>query len=157
MPRSELGAHRSRASGSSNDERMSSLLRQHYLLRVLNSCNKSRERFVTHVTAKVFRSLLAPRDGETLLYTICVLGACCIPNSAVLPLKNETGTSVLQGVVTCWVCHITVLFVGFFPRKCTDSLLLCHIYAVALSSLCMESTSYDIFPFWMVFFLLCFK
>ena len=31
MPRSQQGSHRARASGSSNDERICSLLRQHYL------------------------------------------------------------------------------------------------------------------------------
>ena len=84
MPRSELGAYQSRASGSSNDECMSSLLRQHYLLRAFNNVNSNRKRSVTPVTAKVFRSLLAPKDGNMLLYTICVLGAGCILNSAVL-------------------------------------------------------------------------
>ena len=85
MPPSEPGAHRSRASGSSNDERMSSLLPQHYLLRVFNNAINIRERFVIPVTVKVFRSFLAPRDGTMLLYIVCVLGAGCIPNSAVLP------------------------------------------------------------------------
>ena len=85
MPRSELGVHRSRVSGSSNDECMSSLLRQHCLLRAFNNGINSRKRFVTLVTAKkVFRSFLAPRDGKVLLYTVCVLSAGCIPNSAVL-------------------------------------------------------------------------
>ena len=85
MPQSELGAHRLRASGSSNDERMSLLLRQHYLLCAFNNCNNSRERFVISVTAKVSRSFFAPRDGKILLYTFCVLGVACIINSAVLP------------------------------------------------------------------------
>ena len=85
MPHSELGAHRSRASGNSNDERMFSLLRQYYLLRTFNNGNNSRERFVTPVTAKVLRSFLLPRDGKMLLYTVCVLGAGYILNSVVLP------------------------------------------------------------------------
>ena len=83
--RFELGTHRSKASGSSDDERMSSLLRQHYLLHAFNNGNNSRERFVTPITAKVFRSLLKPRDGKMLLYTVCSLGANCILNSPVLP------------------------------------------------------------------------
>ena len=77
IPRSELGAHLSRASGSSNDERIPLLLRQHYLLRVFNNGNISREHFVTPVTAKVFISFLAPKDGKMSLYTVCGLGAGC--------------------------------------------------------------------------------
>ena len=84
MPRSELGADRSRASSSGNDQRKSLLLRQHYLLRPFNNGNNSRERFVTPVTAKVVRSFLVPRDGKMLLYTVCVLGAGCTINSAIL-------------------------------------------------------------------------
>ena len=44
-----------------------------------------RVRFVTPVTAKVFRSFLAPRGGKMSIYTVCMLGAGCILNSAVLP------------------------------------------------------------------------
>ena len=65
------------------------------------------------------------------------------------------GTSVLEGVVTFFF-YITVLFVGYFPRKCIDSLLLCHIYAVALFFFLYGITSYEFFLFWMVFFLPCF-
>ena len=85
MPHSELVARWLRASGSSNNERMSSLQRQHYRLRAFNNGNNSREHFITPVTAKVFRSVLAPEDDKMLFYTVCVLGAGCILNSAVLP------------------------------------------------------------------------
>ena len=118
MPRFELGVHRSRVSGSSSNERMSSLLRQHYLLRAFNSGNNSREHFISPIIAKVFRSFLAPRDGKMLLYTVCVLGAGCILNSAVLSwLRKLNGhKSVLQGVVIFFK-NIIVLFVGyFFPQ-----------------------------------------
>ena len=113
MPRSELGAHRSRAS----------FVRQYYLLLAFNNGNNSRERFVTPVTARVFRSFLAPRDGEMLLYTIWVLGVGCILNSAVLPWKSETGTGVLQDVVTCRGFVVIVLFVGYFPPQMHRQLL----------------------------------
>ena len=115
--RSELSAHLSRALGSSNDERVSSLLRQHYLLRAFNNDNDSRERFVTPVTAKVFRNFLSPRDGKKLLYNVCVLGAGCTLNSAVLPWENETGKSVLQDIVTCLIFMSPYYLLAVFPRK----------------------------------------
>ena len=126
MPRSELDVHRSRALGSSNDERMSSLLRQHYLLRVFNIVNNSREHFVTPVTAnKVFRSFLAPRDGKSLLYTVCVCmhvwsSLCWVlavyKTAPYLPEETKR-VQVSCRRRYCWVFYITVIFVDYFPPQ----------------------------------------
>ena len=62
--------------------------------------------------------------------TVCVLEAGRILNNAVLPLENGHKLCLarrryLLGFLNhrfiCWL----------FLRKCTDSLLLCHVYAVA--------------------------
>ena len=165
MPRSELRTHRSRASGSSNDERISSLLRQHYLLRDFNNNgNNSRERFVTPVTAKVFRSFSAPRDSKILLYIlfVCwVLGVYYL-NSTVTPLTEKTKraqvsskASLLVGGFISQQHHLLAVI----PRKCTD-ITACYYATFTMPlpffSLCMENTSYGIFPSRMMFFLRCF-
>ena len=154
MPRSELGPLPSRASGSSNDEeRMSSLLRQHYLLRAFNSGNNSREPFVTPATAKVFRSFLAPRDDNLYcLFVVCWLYTKQRRTSLTEKTKLAQVSCKASLLVEPFISPYYLLAV--FPCKCTDNLLLCPVYLVTFFFLFVWRMCRTIFfPSRMVFFL----
>ena len=51
--------------------------------------------------------------------------------------KGETGTSVLQGVLTCWVSLANAQTANYYVAFLTP---------LSLFSLCMESILYNIFP-----------